>query len=364
MSDNVLNPALYTALKRLFGRVRVSCRGERMKWRRAVDKHGQPAIDVERMGEQYVVDCPFCGDQRNRLEIGYGWLTQPDKRCPTISHALKCYNESCKDPYSVEFRMKVLKAGADNADVAMLIAAKREVPEPPPVRLPNGLIPLDQLADDHPARLFLARQYNGLSPIYLAQAYGVSYASEYDDRYRLAQGRIIFPITEGEQLLGWQGRTIDPNEKDRRWLLCPGFRKNFYNGYRINPHAVPIICEGITNAITCGPNGTAIFGKTLDDARARQFAAKWRTAIIALDPDTFVPDPDMKNRVFALELKTLLDRYCKSPTVLLPWPKHLLELARRKHAGEIAKVPDAADLGMVEMHRLIEQVPATHRSLM
>ena len=61
-----------------------------------------PARNVEG-GEQYVVNCPFCGDRRHRLYFSYMW-NQPIKsgnliyRC--TDHLVRCFNEECQKDQS------------------------------------------------------------------------------------------------------------------------------------------------------------------------------------------------------------------------------------------------------------------------
>ncbi len=245
------------------------------------------------------------------------------------------------------------------------------------MRLPVGCKQLDMLPAGHRALVFLAKKYRDLDPVYLARNYGASFTAEKDDLYRLAFERIIFPVYDNGELVGWQGRTID-SANPKRWLLPPGFRKCFYNGDRISPLQIPIICEGITSSICCGPSATAIFGKELDEYACRKFAARWPSAVIALDPETQLPDPHAHGRVFAQELKAKLDPLLKIPAYILKWPEEAMEAARRKFAYEQRKVdakalkqpappkeehsvPDAADYGITGMVEILKQIPDSHR---
>ncbi len=367
---NPLNPALFGALRKLFGRVKISDRGAPMKWQVIVDhKTKRPKIDVYQGGEQYSVDCPFCHDLRGRLVIAHGWLTRPYSHQPAIAHTLRCYHEQCKQVFSTEFQLKVRSAMSSDADCAFLLRNKDEVEiKPIELRLPRGLIPLQELPADHAVHAFLARQYNGITAKLLGETYYAAFASEYDDFYRSAQHRVIFPIFDNGELLGWQGRRID-DRTTQKWYMNPGFHKVFYRAETIGPLSVPIICEGITSSIACGHRATAIFGKTLDARRVAELAMRWPTAILALDADAYIEDPQSK-RAAAPEMKANIDEalasHNKPPCHLFRWPDDVMEKARRKILEkEDVKVPDAADFGIEGMRQLLAAgIPGTHRSLL
>jgi hypothetical protein len=360
-----LNPILYAALKRRFGTVKISSVGVPMKWRVEYDTFGRRHLDVYQGGEQYSVCCPLCGDTKYRLWIGHSWLTIPSKEFPRLTHNIRCETGRGCQVYREEFYRQFLDDIGTPSGAAEMFAQLAPQVEIPPLRLPLGCVPLQSLQADHKACQFLNVKYNGLTPEYLGKVYGALFTEQHDELYPKARNRVIFPILVDGQLAGWQGRAIDGSEP--KWMFNPHFRKCFYNGDNVHESQIPIICEGITNAIACGPNGIAIFGKDLDDERCVAFAKKWRTAIIAIDPETTIPDPrDERKRVFALEMKKKLDQYLKVPAHILQWPEEVLAIARQKFADPKNKkisVPDAADLGMIRMRALLDQVPFTHRGI-
>ncbi len=368
----VLNPALYRALQAKFGTVRVSAHGQRLTFEVKPGKNGDQEIVKTGPSEQYSVCCPFCGDTRYRLTINHAWLTSPVRGVPMITKFAKCYNEGC-NVTNPEFYKQFVGPTEQFAGLLDLMATA----EPPPlleVRMPKGCVALHELPAHHAVHSFLVQKYNGLTAEYLGKFYGATFTSEYDELYRLASNRIIFPIMKAGKLVGWQGRSVSPDEK-RRWVLSPGFRKTLYNADRLHYGQIPIICEGITSAIACGPTGIAIFGKSMDDHLCQELAARFPTAIVAVDAETFVPDIRTEKRdphgvvvaparEYAKELCDRLNRYCKIPVYPIVWPGSVMELARQKVAGQDVKVPDAADLGISAMHALLEtQIPPSHRGL-
>jgi hypothetical protein len=195
----------------------------------------------------------------------------------------------------------------------------------------------------------------------LGRAYGACWVAEADPLFEQARRRVVFPIYQQGLIYSWQGRAIDP-DPDFKWYMPPGFVKCFYNADRVAPHQTPVIAEGITSAIACGPTGVAIFGKQINGIRAKEFGDKWKSAVIATDPDTFVPDNKKGGggRIFALEIAALLKPFVPNIRMIV-WPKDVVELATRYNNGETIdgkkiKVPDAADLGIKAMKGIIDAV--------
>lgn len=374
---DVLNPALYRVLQHRYGTVKVSSRGAPYQYRVETDPvTRRPKVIQIHGGEQYCVCCPLCGEQRHRLVIGHRWLTRPAPHLPMLTSNAICYNTHCQVT-RIEFYGDILRDLHDaEIGIALREIDQPKVVEPPKIetRLPVGTVPLTSLPADHPALAFLASKYTGLDPRYLSDCYAVGFTDQPDPYYKLAQNRVIFPIFDKGELRGWQGRTID-RANTIRWVLSSGFHKTFYNGDRIGPNHYPVIAEGIPSAIACGPTGTCIFGKELDELRAKEFGSRWEGAIIALDPETFIPDEreGSNGKVFAHVLRDKLAKYCKGPVYLLPWPESILDVARRKLEYSIAKqeakakgqeipdqdliVPDPADIGPRGMIELLSQVP-------
>jgi hypothetical protein len=359
----MLNPQLFAVLAKNFGDVRVTSEGIK----RVEDRAPGRRPVVKERGEHYMVCCPLCGDDRYRLSISYLWLTKPPLSGRRRSELAHCYNEDCKvtapefyndllqDLHAAE--LGLLQEEVDKAKKRGSAGPRKRVA----IRLPKGLVPLHELRKDHPALQFLCKNYPAFGKAgsdviaqYLGTQYGAAFAEMLDDLYPLVRGRVVFPIYNDGALVGWQGRAIDATVEPR-WLLPPGFLKTFYNGDRVAPHETPVISEGITNAICSGPRGVAIFGKELNTIRAEEFGKRWKSAIIATDPDTFVPDNRKggRGRIFAYELRDLLVKHV--PRVrMIAWPKEVLEAATVNNNGTKTKVPDAADLGFAVMHKLID----------
>ena len=355
----VLNPPLYAYLKRMCGDVRVTHQGEPLVAKIEVGPDGRKRFVKDGHHEQYNVCCPLCGDTRYRLFISYRWLTDW-QGWGRLTHLAYCYNEDCPVRRR-EFYAPVLKALADTSgmvEVWSAITKPVQARELVPVHMPDKSVALHELAADHPVREFLAAKYVGINADYLGRYYGAVFCAQGDPYYKLVRNRIVFPIYQGGQLVGWQGRTIDLQET-KRWILSPGFKKVAYNLDRVPSGQVPIVCEGITSAIACGPAGVALFGKTVDDQTAKALADRFTTCIVLLDPDACVPDTRSRTSpVFADKLCEKLNQYCTRPVRKFEWPPEILDLARRKIAGEDVRVPDPADLGPLTMQAMLSALPS------
>ena len=357
----MLNPSLYRVLIKHFGDVKVFNEGVSQIKERIPGTNKEQVVE---RGESYNVDCPICGDDKQRLSVGYLWLTRPPLRNDRITYLANCYNEDCdvRSPEFYEQFLDDLKA----ADMGLLddIEVSERVTEiksqKGAIPMPDGCVPLHKLSPTHPAIQALRGHYAAFSSLkalhYLSTEYGACFTSEYDWRFPPAQDRVIFPITKNGAQVAWQGRAIDPDDKPR-WYMPPGFVKCFYNLDNLDLFERPVLNEGLMNAIVCGPNGIAMFGKQLNSIRAEELGEQCSSIIIATDADTFVPDnrKGAKGRIFAHELREVLQRYI--PDVrMLHWPQEVLDLATRHNNNEDVAVPDAADLGFKVMHKLIKEV--------
>lgn len=351
----VLNPELYAALHKNFGDVRVTNPDVKRIVR---TRRGEADIVVER-GEHYNVSCPCCGDTRKRLSISYTLLTKRWYERSACTHLFHCYNEHCdfKDSKYWDQLLEdyeLAKQGLLEVKIPEKTSGRRR--QNYSISLPKGLQPLHELSDSHIAIRFVRNKYN-IPVEYMSKVYGASFTGERDKQFPLVKNRIVFPIHNLEgKLVAWQARSIYL-DVEPRWLLPPGFMPTFYNGYRVPPHATPVVCEGIPACIASGPTAVAIFTNLINRIKAQEFSERWSTVIIATDPDTFVPDnrPGGHGRVYAKELKEVLSEFIKDVRSIR-WPQELLDLATRKNNNEDVSVPDAADIGIHKMHKLLQRV--------
>lgn len=352
----MLAPSLYRALVQRFGQVRIVSEGQP---RKASTRNGKET--VHEYGESFNVCCPFCGDTKYRLSVGYTWLSRDHTGKRAIGR-INCYNEGCRDVYQDKFWQPFADAidrGATMDRMASLLAAPP--PAPPPIRLPKGCRPLSELPADHPAFAFLARQYPRVPRDVFLEG-GVQFTDQYDETWRLAANRLIFPILQGGELLSWQGRTINPLEDRCRWLLPGGFPKAVYRHDEVPGDRVVVITEGIPACLGTHRDAVAVFGCRITARQVEAISKRWRRAIIATDPDTFVPDHRIRGEP-KIAVEELLEKLTPvmECCVAVQWPQDLLDQAALRigprHKEPDMKAlpkPDAADLGRAFMEPLIE----------
>lgn len=364
----LLNRPLYLALRKRFGRVILV---NEDAWR--VEDRGSDGMTYTiSAGESYSVNCPFCHDTKFRLSISYRWLNVDNWTGRLNTCLINCYNEHCADVYSSDFYdpvyedMEWAKSGVLDSylDVSTCSVSGSSDKVVHKAMFPNNLIPISDLGREHRAICFLNQHYTGLAVIsnlerYLYDNYSVYFTDNPGEYCLAAANRIIFPIHDLDgNCVSWQGRSVDAS-CTKRWYMAPGTAKFLYNGYRIMPHETPIICEGITSSIACGPLAIAIFGKSLSDDLAQQFVAKgWRSAIIALDPETFIPDnrDGCKGHIDARKLEAKLKSIGIIDIRKISYPDDVMKLAERHNNKEKINVPDPADLGFYKMLDLIKKV--------
>lgn len=342
----VLNPALYAVLRSEFGHVRINNAG--VKRLEVPEGKGYNVLQV---GESYDVNCPICGDQKQRLSVSYLWLEKPPLSSLRRTELAHCYNENCP----VRFR-QFWEPILDKVELAKLTCLPTprddtpvEIVRPSKVRLPIGVVPLLDLPEDHPAIVFVKTKYPHFSIDMLSNKYGVGYLDEADPFYRLSAKRLVFPITEDKEVVAWQGRTIVGAEP--RWYLPPGMTKTVYNLDKLTPTDIPIINEGIPACIASGSSGVCLFGKDITSRQLELLSSKHQTVLVATDPDTFLPNPKLKNVIPVLKLKEQLSLKIKN-VYMIKWPDYMLKSAEQYLAGNGNKL-DAADIAH-EMSSIIK----------
>ena len=75
------------------------------------DKTGTPykSKQVIDSGEEYVLNCPFCGDTRHRFYINHMWGTKDDSSGSLNLWLMHCYNENCEENIENQDVLKALE---------------------------------------------------------------------------------------------------------------------------------------------------------------------------------------------------------------------------------------------------------------
>lgn len=273
--DDVLCPGLYFSLKRRFKVVRVSNRG-------------MPYIagPVRQGGEQYHVNCPYCGESRFRLYFGHNWLQN-------IRQAT-CFNEGCTEGEIGYQRMLKLSfeltAGSGYADFSVRAASPSVIEsqvDMVEMRPPDFITNLKDLPDDHYAAEYITGR--GYDKNILGTTLGVGYI---DGRaIPMHRNRIYIPVSQGGKLMGYQLRIVseDPLRRQQKYVNAMGMRKSrlLYNIDVASTQSAVVIVEGPADVWSIGPSGIAIFGSDCSDHQLTLIGERLsdKVIIVALDGD-------------------------------------------------------------------------------
>ncbi|MGD0461600.1 MAG: hypothetical protein ABSB74_03835 [Tepidisphaeraceae bacterium] len=322
-----LNPILLARLKQVFRRVRVSNPGCHMiaGYQRDL-RTGRLRMEIVDWGEGYYVDCPFCGDGRQRLALNHRWGVRDSRTNDDNLHLCRCFNENC---LSTRERQKQLHTmvfpdgvwGGRIHDFE-LPQAKLSAPEPPPVIVMPPGVPLDDLPPEHPAKLYLERRR--FSPRLLARAYGVLYVESCESCRPKLYDRIAFPIYQpaslkledpgqvinnrsnsdipetshnpGENILsGWQARIVGdlPFVRGPKYLSAEGMQKSqllYGLTTAIQTSGPVVLCEGPSDKWRIGRPAVALLGKSISGAQVELILRHFRGRAIAIWMDDDAED--------------------------------------------------------------------------
>jgi len=270
MSDHVLNPSLYRALRTL-GPVRVEKRGMTAVMSR-------PVLDLttnrERTrwvsgGEHYMACCPYCNDRRNHLAVGYLYGQIDPRTGEPMVHLAHCYHGCLSDPANRDdLRHHLTRLASTRLDLSVGAAAVFDhdsspscgddwVEAPPP----RGFQLLSDLPSGHVARTYMASR--GFCSDFLGRTYGVGYCDDAGrDAPFWARNRILVPVRRLGVTVCWQGRELSTHTvgSPRKYVFNNGARAGelLYNldgavGRRL------VLVEGVIDAWRVGPGGVARF---------------------------------------------------------------------------------------------------------
>ncbi len=294
-----LNRALYDFLwERFSGNVLVAKRGQKFRYS-VTQVNGTPIIDKLDGGEEYQVNCPLCGDKRRRLYVNHRWGTLVHGA--EVRHLAHCFNENCSvnswlrehmddlaTSYSVEGSDDAQAVDAFDMDAIAAEAAERHD------RL-TAVLPVDSLAPDHPAALYL--ESRGFNRTWLYDRFRVGY-HEGSGRHPRNR-RIIAPVFYGGMMVGWNARAIpghtrltpaDPAKKwpwrEGKYVNSAGMPKSkfLYNLDLASAYSVIVVVEGVSDCWRAGEWSVAIMGKQMSREQCRQLcrAAEARKAWIVM----------------------------------------------------------------------------------
>jgi hypothetical protein len=266
-----LNPDLHQALTVAFTDVSVTSDGELRQVQTLPDWQdgGRLRSQVVASGEQYRVNCCYCNDTRQRLYFSYQWA-QPDDGSDNL-HLVKCFNEDCLATRARQKALlkRVYPLGRERCPSPLAVPAVTPAPFVP--SLPDGiLVPLDALADAHPAVAYL-RQRN-FDPAALWETWQVQFCELSVTARPSPSQRLVIPIYTLEsqtvtRLAGWQARYVGECADDvPKYLSCKGMKKSqllYGLPAAVGSQGPVVLVEGPTDVWRLGPGAVALFGKDM-----------------------------------------------------------------------------------------------------
>lgn len=264
-----------------------------------------PSHKFAKRGEELLVPCPFCqaGPEKKKLSINL-----------PLGGYWKCW--SCGNK-SKSIRLLFLRLGRtfpDNLEVTreyQLPVAK----DLAALGYPDGF---EFLAQPSTIEASLAIRYltsRGFTSTQIRD-YRLGYCSY--GRYRQ---RIILPVYDDTELVYFTARSIFPEDEIR--YLNPQRPADWVFGLDIaSNYSLALLNEGPLSAIGSGPNGIAMFGKTLRDSQVNQIL-DCRFSEIILMIESNVPPPTVSENADKLH-----GRGAKVSCAALPENKDAADLDR------------------------------------
>jgi hypothetical protein len=285
----VLCRELYARLEEKFGVVKIANQGMSLQIRDRLIGY-RVVTEVLSPGEYYRVNCPFCGDRKQRLWVNhrfaeYRWLAV----CYNETRCLEGIfgSENRKELYNIIFN--------GQRQVVLQVTQGSEIDPSKPLEerpLPGVIKLFSELPPDHPSVTYL--QSRGYDTVELEEKFGVGYCeSVFDRTYYPLTNRIFIPIAFKGKLVGWQGRYIgDPVWKEcnvQKYFNLRGMSKKdmLYNYDTAKNADVCVVVEGAADVWRVGPSAVALLGSDMSDNQKKfiQEAFADRPVAIFLDAD-------------------------------------------------------------------------------
>ena len=302
---NILNQNLYRLLRREFGKVVVARAGEQAVAHK-VDYDGKNRVKFLVQGEYYRINCPFCGETKQKLYINHRWGRGFDEFPGHLFWwAAHCFVNDCLADYSnsseLKRRVYLSRNNKKRCEEFPIEVGIIQEPIKGPVQDPGECVLLDSLNEEHPACTYIRNR--GFDPTSLAKNYKVSFCETALPGFRGAAGRLIVPIIMDGEQLSWQGRYFpDVNWKSTgipKYYNCPGVSKRLlvYGLDAAKELPFCIIVEGVTDVWALGPGAVCILGKSMSEHQFDKIkSAGFKSVVVMLDADAKDEASDLLSR--------------------------------------------------------------------
>jgi len=293
--ENILNIPLFNALYEIFdGDVRITNEGQE-GYIETIKSGNDLLATKSRECEQYMVNCPTCGDRRHRLYISH-WALKPvmkGKHKVCTDPLFYCQNEPrlCNHR-ELRKQIRAILKQDDSSPIALPANYKKK--KGATLELPKGCIPVND-----PEAPIVVKDYlegRGFDLDILYNGWSV-FACENLEDYPQHGPKIIYPVMNNGNLAFWQARLAwDPTKEQqrqgaRKYYFPQGSNKGdvLYNKDCAKECNIVVISEGITDVHRIGQAGLGIFGK-LPTARQTQLfqnVLEHSIGVMLLDSDAY-----------------------------------------------------------------------------
>ena len=301
------NPPLHNFLhKYTGGGVQTINEGQVFQYRVVIDKTGNRRIKRDgNSGEEYVIDCPVCGDSHRRCHVNHMFGVGIEG-IPTY-HLVHCHNENCDYELSKWLR-EAMGDGYRGSGAAPKAETRSTVPTPISTR--SSLEPNTPLAMTIPTRLLSEVGVGHIAVAYVTgRGFDVKYLSDYFKVglfignpyiYPTAKQRLIIPVYFIGSMVGWTARSVPgytaKEWEDPKYMNAKGFSKKqfLYNYDQAKDAPVIAVAEGVTDVWKIGTWGMALFGKSMSDPQCQLLcqAGEGKGAAIVLLADASTEKDD------------------------------------------------------------------------
>lgn len=290
MDNTTLNPALYETLVKLYGKVIIVNEGQEGSFEQ-IYSDGTYVATRAHDSEQYSIDCPVCGDKRQRLYISH-WAFRDLKyksRKVVTTGLMHCHNEKCN---LVEVRKDIsnyIDWGRTNNVPVMKTKSLMSAADMP---MPEGSIPINSPDADKEVKDYLLGRGFDLDELYTK--WDVHAVTELAQYHKYGP-KVIYPVYWNGKRVFWQARLCwDPTKEDthngiKKYYFPPGTCKSkyLYNRDLARGQKIVILVEGVTDVHKVGDNAIATFGKAISISQLQILANVFSlsTGILLLDSD-------------------------------------------------------------------------------
>jgi len=321
---NVLNPALYDALRKVFRHVGISNQGIRLNGYHMEGLDGIKRLRVTDPGEYYVVSCPFCRDTGKHLYINHCWGVRDSENGRRNLWLAHCFLNECLRDWEKRKALADMLCAYDLRSRSGLVVVEHRPPTEPLIRhnLPSDYLQLKEFPPNWNACRYVRSR--GFSPRELSDVWKIGYSLQ---AYR-GQPRLVIPIyacfmsfddlDELEQikdiwgLATFQSRALCDADEPKYYFM-PGSRKSqlLYGINRVprSGDSPIVVCEGVTDVWRFGPGAVAIFGKSISEEQCKLLRTFFpgRDIVVMLDPDAA-----SEAQVVAQRIEEVLERDLRS----------------------------------------------------